>query len=963
MNNQEITTNDRQSVDLTGQFDNQAQPKSSRLKRPFWNSVGTKLFLAVMAGAILGLGATAFLFYRAIEQQAKSQIQNSLSGEVQAIDSQLRQSEQFLLNMANTTQLLHQNKTGSAETYKQMVFSLMAVRPKLVTGFGVLQTPKGLLADRQWFGPYIVEYKAQAVEQVKQGIAERLSAPNEGFAYQETTVTDKYFDQDWYKDAVKVGKNYWTEPYVPDGFSIALTTFAGPIKDSQGKLVAVFNGDISLADLVAAFKDKKVFDRAGYYVLVTPEGKLLAYPPDPQKAIALQEAIAIPELKAVWSQVQPNLSQNRPGIISSGDTSSYWAYQKIPSTNWTILAKVPHSSVSGPAYAIAAGGIGIAAIGLAGTVLLFSRRLNRRLQPILDECYKLAGTNTTQDLLQQQDEINQVSTAFFNLLETQERNTKQLETQNQILTGLARNEALIQGDAKSAAQSITEAATVVLGIERASIWLYNSNKSAIECFDLYQRTPSEHSAGTELTAADFPGYFKALKEEPLIVAADAHAHPATREFSSSYLIPLGIASMLDVPIQIGGQTVGVLCCEHVAQTPKEWTLQEQSFASSLANLMSLALENQITQTEVGHLLDIVSSVEEGDLQVRAKVSDRPTGLVSDTFNRLIEELVAVLGQVLNTAQQVSQGANNLEQIATTVAANAEQQAQSVDRVLNLSEQVKQSTQDTDVQVQETNQSLGALSAAVGEGKTAISSLSQGIGVLQQGTDRIIQQMKTLGEFVGLADQFVQEQSQIASMTQILSMNAALVAARAAEQRNPKQFANVAREFESIAGQVSKLAQQTNDGLSLLEQRTGQIHNVVSGIDREVQSLGGLVSSFNQGVEQSERVFQNVQAVAAESLDAGRAIASSSQEIANISQSTSTALQDVAQLAQKTAQLTQNTRSQSTAIGALSAQLLQRIKFFQLPASALPEPEVEVPIDSELAEDVLVGGNVPVTAQK
>jgi twitching motility protein PilJ len=255
-----------------------------------------------------------------------------------------------------------------------------------------------------------------------------------------------------------------------------------------------------------------------------------------------------------------------------------------------------------------------------------------------------------------------------------------------------------------------------------------------------------------------------------------------------------------------------------------------------------------------------------------------------------------------------------------------------------------------------------LSAAVGEGKTAIASLSQGIDVLQQGTDRIIQQMKTLGEFVGLADQFVQEQSQIASMTQILSMNAALVAARAAEQRNPKQFANVAREFESIAGQVSKLAQQTNDGLSMLEQRTGQIHNVVSGIDREVQSLGGLVSSFNQGVEQSERVFQNVQSVASESLEAGKAIASSSQEIANISQSTSSALQDVAQLAQKTAQLTQNTRSQSSAIGALSAQLLQRIKFFQLPASALPQPEAEAAIDSELTEDIFADGSVPVTAQ-
>jgi twitching motility protein PilJ len=195
-------------------------------------------------------------------------------------------------------------------------------------------------------------------------------------------------------------------------------------------------------------------------------------------------------------------------------------------------------------------------------------------------------------------------------------------------------------------------------------------------------------------------------------------------------------------------------------------------------------------------------------------------------------------------------------------------------------------------------------------------------------------MKTLGEFVGLADQFVQDQNEVVSRTQVLAMNAALVAARASEQKDPQKFALVARDFEAIAEQVSKLAQQTNDSLALLEQRTTQIHNVVSAIDADVQNLGGLVGSFTRGVEQSNRVFHNVQTVTAEAIGAGGAVAQSSQEIVTAAQLTAEAMRDIAELATRTTQLTQKARSRSEQMGNLSEQLLQSIQFFRLPARAI-----------------------------
>jgi PAS domain S-box-containing protein len=47
--------------------------------------------------------------------------------------------------------------------------------------------------------------------------------------------------------------------------------------------------------------------------------------------------------------------------------------------------------------------------------------------------------------------------------------------------------------------------------------------------------------------------------------------------------------MLDAPIWLGGEMVGVICQEHIG-TAREWTLEEQNFAGSLADLVSLAMK-------------------------------------------------------------------------------------------------------------------------------------------------------------------------------------------------------------------------------------------------------------------------------------------------------------------------------------------------------------------------------------
>jgi PAS domain S-box-containing protein len=167
---------------------------------------------------------------------------------------------------------------------------------------------------------------------------------------------------------------------------------------------------------------------------------------------------------------------------------------------------------------------------------------------------------------------------------------RRLRRQNRILMKLARRKTLNAGDLNGAIREITEAAAHTLEIERVSVWLYNEERSKIYCADLYQRSENRHSQGSQLTAEIYPAYFKALEAERTIAAHDAQTDPRTKEFLQNYLLPLGLKSMLDAPIWLGGQMVGVVCHEQV-EPGRYWALEEQNFAGSIADLVSLALES------------------------------------------------------------------------------------------------------------------------------------------------------------------------------------------------------------------------------------------------------------------------------------------------------------------------------------------------------------------------------------
>ena len=166
--------------------------------------------------------------------------------------------------------------------------------------------------------------------------------------------------------------------------------------------------------------------------------------------------------------------------------------------------------------------------------------------------------------------------------------TEEIRTHSAALLELA---ALDKADKLAALGKILAADARTLRVERASYWSLEAGGAAIVCEALYTSAGGVDAAfaGTRLAAADYPTYFSAILGNRPVAANHAQTDAATREFAEGYLKPLGITSMLDVPVWFQGRVVGVICHEHVGPA-REWRGEDISFASAVASMVSLALE-------------------------------------------------------------------------------------------------------------------------------------------------------------------------------------------------------------------------------------------------------------------------------------------------------------------------------------------------------------------------------------
>ena len=216
---------------------------------------------------------------------------------------------------------------------------------------------------------------------------------------------------------------------------------------------------------------------------------------------------------------------------------------------------------------------------------------------------------------------------------------ERLGRQNRVLVDLARRQS-VHADLDAALRDVAAAAAETLDADRVSIWFFTPDRSAIRCAEVYERGDGRHAAGEELLVSRYPSYVRAVETERAIAAHDALADPRTSALAADYLRPHGITSMLDCPIRHAGQISGIVCAEHRGE-PRTWTPDEESFAGSIADVISMAIDaddRRAAHERLQKRLELERLV--------AGVSTQLVNLAAADIDAGVEQVLADIGRVL-----------------------------------------------------------------------------------------------------------------------------------------------------------------------------------------------------------------------------------------------------------------------------------------------------------------------------
>lgn len=419
--------------------------------------------------------------------------------------------------------------------------------------------------------------------------------------------------------------------------------------------------------------------------------------------------------------------------------------------------------------------------------------------------------------------------------------------------------------------------------------------------------------------------FQGYKTGSLWVAHDVYQADLTPSHLR-LLEDLQIKATMVAPILVENRLVGLLCV-HQCSDRRDWKQPEFYLLKQLAAQIGFALEQaqlieqvniasrkQQQQTEelrhqLVNLIDDVEAAAQGDLTIRADVSEGEIGTVADFFNLVIESLRGIVRQVKRATTQVNASLGDNQAAIRQLSVLSLKQTQETTRTLDCVEQMTDSIQQVADSANQATHVAHTASVTAEAGEEAIARTVQTILKLQETVSQTAQKVKRLGESSQEISKVVALINQIALQTNLLAINAGIEASRAGEER--QSFAVVAKEVAELADRSAAATKEIEQIVENIQFETSQVVDAMEVGTIQVVESTHLVEdakqSLSQILEVSHQINQLVASISVATVSqaqTSQAVTDLMKEMAKVSEQTSTSSQEISSSLQQTVAVAQ-----------------------------------------------------------
>ncbi|WP_009543733.1 methyl-accepting chemotaxis protein [Crocosphaera subtropica] len=393
------------------------------------------------------------------------------------------------------------------------------------------------------------------------------------------------------------------------------------------------------------------------------------------------------------------------------------------------------------------------------------------------------------------------------------------------------------------------------------------------------------------------------------VQATADIHNAgLTECHLNELKPFKVRANLVAPIIRKGKLLG-LYIAHECSGPRNWNASEISFFSQVAAQIGFALERadlleqqkiseqeqrkakEQLQRRALELLMEVDPVSQGDLTIRARVTEDEIGTIADSYNATIENLRKIVNQVQNATGQLSDTTHKNESAIRSLSQEAFEQAKDISATLDKLQVMNDSIRAVAANAELAEATVQQATETVEQGEDAMNRTVDGIMAIRQTVAETAKKVKRLGESSQKISKVVNLISSFADQTNLLALNASIEAAHAGEEG--RGFAVVADEVRSLARQsasataeiealVASIQTETNEVVAAMEAGTEQVVTGTKLVDETRKSLNQITAASIQISELVEAITRS----AIEQSQTSQTVTQTMAQVAAISDKTS-----------------------------------------------------------------------------
>lgn len=407
-------------------------------------------------------------------------------------------------------------------------------------------------------------------------------------------------------------------------------------------------------------------------------------------------------------------------------------------------------------------------------------------------------------------------------------------------------------------------------------------------------------------------------------------------FTKELLIEWGVKSYTIAPIFQGEKLWGLLIT-HQNSEPRLWENSEVNLLVQISRQLGIVLQQaefveqiqtqsqqlaeaaerekadkESLQRNVMQLLSSVRPALQGNLTVRAPVTEDEVGTVADAYNNTLQSLRGIIKQVQESSRKVAQTSLESESSITSLTNQAQQQFQAlnlalgqIDKMVNSTKGVEISAQQVEVAVQQANQT-------VRQGDGAMNRTVEGILDIRETVAETSKRLKRLSESTQKVSRVVNLISNFTTQTQLLALNASIEATRAGEY---------GRGFVVVADEVRSLARQSAEATSEIEQLVQEIQQGTAEVSTAMETG---IQQVAQGTTLVSETRQNLNAI----VEATAQISQLVQGIAQATQLQTAEFQSVTQTMSEVASIANQTSDNSIGIATSFKELLNMAQNLQ-----------------------------------